>query len=210
MDKIKIVFATANPHKIEELRAIAKANGIKNVEFVLPPEGFNPEETGLTFEENSLIKAKEANRLTGMMALADDSGLCVEALNGEPGIHSARFAETAQARIDKLLKLLENEENRKAKFVCAMTLVNEKGDVIYTTRGECTGEIAYEPSGKNGFGYDPVFIVGSISKQSGDRFSSNKVRNKGLTMSEMSENEKNKISHRARALNNILDFVKKF
>ena len=194
MDKMKIVFATANPHKIEELKAITENYGTDNIEFILPPEGFNPDETGLTFEENSLIKAKEANRLTGMMSLADDSGLCVEALNGEPGIHSARFAETAQARIDKLLKLLENKENRKAKFVCAMTLVNEKGDVIFTTRGECSGKIAYEMSGTNGFGYDPIFIIENI----------------GLTMAEISEDEKNKISHRARALNKVLDFVKKF
>jgi len=194
MDKMKIVFATANTHKIEELKAIAENYGTDDVEFILPPEGFNPDETGLTFEENSLIKAKEANRLTGMMSLADDSGLCVEALNGEPGIHSARFAETAQARIDKLLKLLENKENRKAKFVCAMTLVNEKGDVIFTTRGECSGKIAYEMSGTNGFGYDPIFIIENI----------------GLTMAEISEDEKNKISHRARALNKVLDFVKKF
>jgi len=194
MDKMKIVFATANTHKIEELKAIAENYGTDDVEFILPPEGFNPDETGLTFEENSLIKAKEANRLTGMMSLADDSGLCVEALNGEPGIHSARFAETAQGRINKLLKLLENKENRKAKFVCAMTLVNEKGDVIFTTRGECSGKIAYEMSGTNGFGYDPIFIIENI----------------GLTMAEISEDEKNKISHRARALNKVLDFVKKF
>jgi len=194
MDKMKIVFATANPHKIEELKAITENYGTDNIEFILPPEGFNPDETGLTFEENSIIKAKEANRLTGMMSLADDSGLCVEALNGEPGIHSARFAETAQGRINKLLKLLENKENRKAKFVCAMTLVNEKGDVIFTTRGECSGKIAYEMSGTNGFGYDPIFIIENI----------------GLTMAEISEDEKNKISHRARALNKVLDFVKKF
>ena len=83
---MKIVFATGNPHKVEELKAIAESYGIKDIEFVLPPKGFNPLEDGTTFEENSYLKAKEANRLTGMMSLADDSGLCVEVLNDGPGI----------------------------------------------------------------------------------------------------------------------------
>ena len=99
-NKIKIVFATGNLHKLQEINEISKDSGI---EFILPPEGFAPNETGTTFEQNSYIKAKEAALLSNCIALADDSGLCVEALNGEPGIHSARYANSSQERIDKLL-----------------------------------------------------------------------------------------------------------
>ena len=186
---IKIVFATGNPHKLQEINEISKGSGI---EFILPPVGFDPDETGSTFEENSFIKAKEAALLSKCIALADDSGLCVEALNGEPGIHSARYAETPQARIDKLLGNLTDVANRKAKFVCAMTLVDEFGNILDKEIGECYGEIATEQSGTNGFGYDPVFLVDGY----------------GVTMAEMSEDLKNTISQRANALSKIISFIK--
>lgn len=186
----KIVLATSNPHKVEEINAITKDFGI---EFIMPPEGFDPVEDGKTFEENSLLKAKEANKITGMMSLADDSGLCVEALDGEPGIHSARYAETPKARIEKLLGALKDvpESKRRSKFVCAMTLLGKEGNVLLSTRGECHGKIGFEAKGKNGFGYDPIFIV----------------EGSDLTMSELSEEEKNKISHRALALKNVTTFL---
>ena len=187
---MKITFATGNPHKLQEIKEIA---GDTKFEFVLPPEGFDPIENGTTFEENSLIKAREAARLSGMISLADDSGLCVEALNGEPGIRSARYAETPQKRIDKLLDAIKNSNNRKAKFVCAMTLVSPSGEILFQTRGECNGEIARKQFGTNGFGYDPVFIVKDTNK----------------TMAEMSENDKNLISHRGKALRNILKYLDK-
>ena len=186
---IKIVFARGNSHKLQEINEISKGSGI---EFILPPVGFDPDETGSTFEENSFIKAKEAALLSKCIALADDSGLCVEALNGEPGIHSARYAETPQARIDKLLGNLTDVANRKAKFVCAMTLVDEFGNILDKEIGECYGEIATEQSGTNGFGYDPVFLVDGY----------------GVTMAEMSEDLKNTISHRANALSKIISFIK--
>lgn len=186
---IKIVFATGNPHKLQEINEISRGSGI---EFILPPVGFDPDETGSTFEENSFIKAKEAALLSKCIALADDSGLCVEALNGEPGIHSARYADTPQARIDKLLGNLTDVANRKAKFVCAMTLVDEFGNILDKEIGECYGEIATEQSGTNGFGYDPVFLVDGY----------------GVTMAEMSEDLKNTISHRANALAKIISFIK--
>ena len=186
---IKIVFATGNPHKLQEINEISKGSGI---EFILPPVGFDPDETGTTFEENSFIKAKEAALLSNCIALADDSGLCVEALNGEPGIHSARYADTPQARIDKLLDNLTDVANRKAKFVCAMTLVDEFGNILDKEIGECYGEIATEQSGTNGFGYDPVFLVDGY----------------GVTMAEMSEDLKNTISHRANALAKIITYIK--
>ena len=185
---MKIVFATGNPHKLKEIQEIA---GDTDIEFVLPAEGFNPVENGKTFEENSYIKAKEANRVSKMMSLADDSGLCVEALNGAPGLYSARYADTPQSRIDKLLKELEPHQNRNAKFVCAMTLLDKNGAVLFQTTGECHGKIANRQSGTGGFGYDPVFLVENTSK----------------TMAEMSEDEKNAVSHRGRALRKVIEFL---
>ncbi|MBP3467928.1 MAG: RdgB/HAM1 family non-canonical purine NTP pyrophosphatase, partial [Lachnospiraceae bacterium] len=220
---MKITFATGNAHKLKEINEITQKyppfeggsksliSGRGQIEFVLPPEGFDPVEDGETFEENSLIKAREAARLSGMMALADDSGLCVEALNGAPGIHSARYAETAQARIDKLLKALENVPslggglgrglNRRAKFVCVMTLVDADGKVLFQTRGECHGEIAREQSGVNGFGYDPIFLVEPSPSLPLPR------RGKKVTMAELSEEEKNEISHRGKALRKVLEYL---
>lgn len=187
---MKIVFATGNAHKLKEIQEIAKDTGI---EFILPDDGFNPIENGETFEENSLIKAKEAARVSRKISLADDSGLCVDALNGAPGIHSARYAETPQARIDKLLNAINGKTVRSAKFVCAMTLVNENGDILLQTRGECFGKIAEKQSGINGFGYDPIFLTKDTDYK--------------LTMAEMSEEEKNQISHRGRALRDVLKFL---
>jgi XTP/dITP diphosphohydrolase len=188
---MKIVFATGNAHKLQEINEIAQGSGI---EFILPPEGFDPVENGNTFEENSFIKAFEASKLSNMTALADDSGLCVEALGGAPGIHSARYAETAQKRIDKLLNAINQTglSNRKAKFVCAMTLVDKDGKVLFQTRGECHGTIATKQSGVNGFGYDPIFLPENKSGQS---------------MADLSEEEKNEISHRGRALRKVLEFL---
>lgn len=187
----QIVLATSNPHKVEEINSITKNLGI---EFILPPEGFDPMEDGTTFEANSIIKAKEANKITGMPSLADDSGLCVDALNGEPGIHSARYADTPQARIDKLLDALKDvpEGKRSAKFVCAMTLVDKEGKVIFSDSGECHGKIAFEQKGTNGFGYDPIFII----------------KDSKTSMAELPEDKKNKISHRGLALQKLINCLK--
>ncbi len=186
---MKIVFATGNVNKLKEINEISKGSGI---EFILPPDGFSPVEDGCTFEENSYKKAKEANRVSQMMSLADDSGLCVEALNGAPGLYSARYAGTQQEKIDKILQELKSFKNRDAKFVCVMTLLDTDGNILHVSKGECFGKIAETQSGKNGFGYDPVFIV----------------ENTDLTMADMSEDEKNKISHRAKALQDMISFIK--
>lgn len=188
-NNIKVVFATGNLHKLQEVNDISKGSGI---EFILPPDGFNPVENGTDFAQNSYIKAKEAARLSGQISLADDSGLCVEALNGEPGIHSARYAPTAQERIDKLLKNLAYSDNRKAKFVCVMTLVDENGNILTQEIGECNGKITTKQTGTNGFGYDPVFLVDGYD----------------ITMAEMSEDLKNSVSHRFAALTKILNYLK--
>jgi len=186
----KIVLATSNPHKVEEINAITQGLG---VEFVMPPEGFDPVEDADTFEENALIKAQDAHKLTNMPTLADDSGLCVDFLNGGPGIYSARYANTSKGRIEKLLNELKNvpEENRGAKFVCAMALLDENGEILFSDRGECFGKIGYEPKGQNGFGYDPVFIV----------------KDTGLAMAELPEEEKNRISHRGLALQKLIKYL---
>jgi len=189
---LKIVLATANLHKVEEVNAITAGLG---VEFVLPKEGFDPVENGSTFLENSLIKAKEAWKLSKTFTLADDSGLCVDALDGAPGLYSARYAGTQAEKIQKLLEELKNIpfEKRTAKFVCAMVLLGEDGGILHSFQGECEGKISFEPKGEQGFGYDPIFIV-----EGGD-----------LTMAELSEEAKSKISHRAVAMNEITDFIRK-
>ena len=193
---MKIVFATGNAHKLEELREITElVTGDANfIEFSTPPKPFDPDENGTTFAANSLIKAREANRLTGMMTLADDSGLCVEALDGRPGLYSARYAPTQVEKIEKLLAEMDGKTNRRAKFVCAMTLLNEKGEILCQECGECHGEIALKPDGTNGFGFDPVFIP--------DEQNPNKI-----TLAQMSDIEKNTISHRANALKSVLRYL---
>lgn len=187
---MKIVFATSNPHKLHELNEICADS---DIEFVLPSEGFAPIENGSTFEENSLIKAKEAFRVSKTYSLADDSGLCVDALDGAPGLYSARYAGTQDEKIEKLLGELKGFENRRAKFVCCVTLLDDKGEMIFQTVGECHGSIVNERKGINGFGYDPIF----------------KADNYDCTIAELSDEEKNKISHRGKALKNFLEFMHK-
>ena len=189
---MKIAVATKNSHKVKELERLID---IPEAQFLsLRDLGFEGEieENGSTFEENALIKARAVCRKYGIPAISDDSGLCVDALGGAPGIYSARYADTPQARINKLLNAMNKKENRRAKFVCAMTLVSPDGEIIFQTRGECHGNIAYKQAGTNGFGYDPIFLVGNGS----------------TTMAELSETEKNKISHRGQALRNVLEFLK--
>lgn len=187
---MKIVFATENLHKLQEIKSIAESFGF-NADFVLPNKDFKPIENGRTFEENSLIKANEAYRVSNEYCLADDSGLCVEALDGAPGLYSARYAGSQDEKIEKLLKELEGVKDRKAQFVCCMTLLDNKGNLIFQTSGKCHGSIVTERKGVNGFGYDPIFLVDGYSK----------------TMAELTSQEKNKISHRAVALKEVIDFL---
>jgi len=187
---MKITLATGNKHKVEEINLIAKEY---DIEFILPQGEFNPVEDGKNFLENAFCKAKAAVKQGDTeLFLADDSGLCVEALNGAPGIYSARYAPSAKERINKLLKNMENIENRAAKFVCAMVVVNKNADVLFQIQKECIGSILFKESGINGFGYDPIFYVNS--------------ENKG--MAELSPQEKSKVSHRALALNEVLNWLK--
>ena len=185
---MKIILASSNEHKVKEINAIVTGLGI---EFILPPKGFDPIEDGNTFEENSLIKAREAWKLGKTWTLADDSGLCIDALDGAPGIHSARYAENPQARIDRVLNEMKGIENRSARFKCCMTLLNPEGEIAFSYTGICEGEIVENQRGLNGFGYDPIFLVNGTDR----------------TMAELSEDEKNEISHRGRALKEVIKYL---
>lgn len=188
----RIIIASQNKHKIEEIEAITKKfgmiivsrndAGIPDVEVV---------EDGETFEENSYKKAHEIMKLSGEMTIADDSGLMVDALDGAPGVYSARFSgegATDKSNNEKLLALLADtpHEKRTAKFVSVITMIYPGGDKI-VARGECPGHIITEERGEGGFGYDPLFVPDGYE----------------LTFAELGAAEKNKISHRARALEEL-------
>ena len=182
---MELLIASNNPNKIRELKEIL---GDRFETFSLKEKGIisDPEETGATFEENSEIKARFALEKSGIATLADDSGLAVEALNGEPGVFSARYSgedATTEKNNALLLKNMENVTDRRAKFVCVITLLFPDGRKIQA-KGECHGEILTSPRGTNGFGYDPLFYVPEYKK----------------TFAELTAEEKNAISHRAVAL----------
>ena len=179
---MEFIIATHNADKIQEFRRILEPLSIEAVSADLP----EVEETGTTFAENAYLKAVSAFHATGKPAVADDSGLEVDALGGAPGIYSARYAgedATNEQRIAKLLDTLREvpEEKRTACFVCAICCVLPNGDLL-TARGECPGKIAFAPRGTDGFGYDPVFLTGE------------------KTFAELSAEEKDNISHRGKAL----------
>ena len=186
---MKVVLASKNPHKLVEISQITEKFGF---ELVLQSElgvDIDVEETGTTFEENSFLKAEAVMKASGLPALADDSGIAVDALNGEPGIYSARygFDETLDDW-GRLLLLLKNTEQvpdgqRQAQFVCVITMVTPEGQTI-PARGESHGELLREARGENGFGYDPIFYYPPYGK----------------TTAEMSPEDKNQVSHRANAL----------
>ena len=181
-----IVAATNNKNKLREFIEILAPLGYKVYSLKDMGIDIEVEETGTTFEENSLIKAKAIMELTGKAALADDSGLVVDALGGEPGIYSARYCEgTDSDRVAYLLEKMKDvpDSERTARFVSAVTICFPDGDVVKAT-GTCEGFITREPKGENGFGYDPVFYVEQYKK----------------TLAEVSADKKNAISHRGNAL----------
>ena len=186
---MKVVLASKNPHKLVEIDAITRKLGI---ELILQSElgiDIDVEETGTTFEENSFLKAEAVMKASGLPALADDSGIVVDALNGEPGIYSARYGgDPAMTDHDRKMLLLKNTEHvpdgeRQAAFVAVITMVTPEGQVIQA-RGEIHGELTREPRGENGFGYDPIFYYPPA----------------GMTTAEMDPEAKNQVSHRANAL----------
>ena len=185
---MKIILATTNPNKLKEIKDIAK-----NIDFELElvGENFDPVENGSTFRENAYIKAYEAAKLTGQIALADDTGLCIDALGGAPGLFSARYAPSQEEKIKKVLYEMSGETNRNAHFECTMILVNPEGKILFSSVGRIDGVIAEEPFGGNGFGYDPIFFIPQLNK----------------TMAEMTLEEKDTLSHRAKALLPMIDWI---
>ena len=196
MHNIPLVIASGNEGKIKEFQKL-----LEDFPFNLlsQPFGFEIEETGKTFMENARIKAIAASKETGNISLADDSGLCVEALGGAPGIYSSRYANSDNERIEKLLAELKPFPNRKAKFECALCIAS--GDkVLIEVTGFCEGIITFSKKGKNGFGYDPIFEVSGL----------------GETFAEMNQNKKREIGHRGNAfkllkpeLQNLLTLIEK-
>ena len=193
---MKVVLASKNKHKLEEISKITEKF---DMELVLESElgvDIDVEETGSTFEENSFLKAEAVMKATGLPALADDSGIAVDALNGEPGIYSARygFDESLddRGRLNLLLKNTENvpDDKRQAKFVCVITLVTPQGQTIQA-RGEVHGMLLRAPAGENGFGYDPIFMYGNKS------------------FAQVDSETKNTVSHRANALKALLEQLTK-
>ena len=191
---MKVILASKNPHKLTELSAILSQHGF---EIALESEyglDIDVDETGTTFEENSLLKAEAVMKASGLPVLADDSGLMVDALDGAPGVYSARYGHKSSDG-ERTAFLLENmkdvaDEKRTAKFVCVITCLWPDGRKI-VARGECPGVITREVHGENGFGYDPVFYLPEL----------------GMTYAELLSEQKNAISHRARALQ---DFCRKY
>ena len=190
----KFIIASNNKAKVKELDRILNPLGITAV--TAASEGIDlgdVEETDKTFAENAYIKALAAYKKTGMPSVADDSGLMVDALNGEPGVYSARYADTDKQRIEKLLFNLKGipTQERSAHFVSSVCCIIDENTVI-TAEGKCSGIITEEPHGQGGFGYDPVFMTDS-----------------GKTFAELTAEEKDRISHRGRALRELYDKLSK-
>ena len=190
---MRIIIATGNKDKVREINEILKGTDFDAVS--MKEIGIDPEiiEDADSFEGNALIKARTVHELTKEYVMADDSGLCIDALNGAPGIYSARFCgedSTYEEKFKKIFEMLKDvpEEKRTAQFVCAIAVVRPDG-TSFTVRGECHGVLHEKPMGENGFGYDPIFYVPEF----------------GMTTAQMSKEQKNMISHRGKALRAMVD-----
>lgn len=190
---LEILIATNNLGKVKEIKDVLDSPEIK----ILTMKDFPPlpkiEEDGKTYQENAFKKARKISEYTGKICLADDSGLEIDYLKGEPGIYSSRWGNSDEERINKVLKLLENVpiDKRNAKFVCAVVLFFPNGKT-YMVKEECKGSIIFSPKGEHGFGYDPIFLVPEYDK----------------TFAELGDKIKNKISHRGKAMRKMIKIVK--
>ncbi len=183
---MKLVLASKNAKKLKEMNEILSGMGVEVCSQADIGVDVDVEETGASFEENSMLKAKAVMEASGLPAIADDSGLCVDALNGAPGVYSARYGGEGlddAGRYRMLLANMPKGQPRTAKFVSVITCCFPNGDVL-TARGECPGAIAFAAMGEGGFGYDPVFFLPKLKK----------------TFAQLSPEEKNAVSHRGKAL----------
>lgn len=180
-----LVVATGNPGKLQELQSYLAESGWA---LQLKPADLDIEETGQTFAENAALKAQQTAIATGEWAIADDSGLSVEALKGAPGLFSARWGQSDRERIDRLLRELADHEQRAAAFICAIAVASPQGEIVLAVEGVCAGEILTAPRGSGGFGYDPIFWVPELQ----------------LSFAELTPEQKRQISHRGRALAQML------
>ncbi|PNZ31487.1 nucleoside-triphosphatase [Staphylococcus petrasii] len=188
-----IVIASNNQGKINDFKAIFPNDNVIGISEVI--KDFDVEETGTTFEENARLKSEAAAKALNKRVIADDSGLEVFALNGEPGVYSARYAgldKSDEANIDKLLHNLEGKEDREAQFVCVISM-STPGEPTQTFKGTVAGEITTERQGENGFGYDPIFFVPE----------------KGKTMAQLTTEEKSEISHRGNAIKKLNAYLER-
>lgn len=185
----QLIVATSNPGKLEEMQVYL--SGL-DWELALKPKELEIEEDGSSFVENAIIKASQVAKALNQWAIADDSGLAVDALDGAPGIYSARFGNSDQDRIDRLLRELEGSKKRTAQFVCAIALCRPDGSLVLQTEGICVGEILTAERGAGGFGYDPIFYVPSAQQ----------------TFAEMPPETKNRVSHRGLAFAKLLPQLK--
>ena len=193
---MKFVLATQNPKKLEEMRSILEGLGVEIVSEAELGVHIEVEETEDTFAGNAALKARAVRDATGLSAIADDSGLCVDALGGGPGVHSARFGGEGlddQGRYRLLLDMLRGQGTRAAHFHTSICCAFAGGDEL-TAEGECAGTIAFVPMGDNGFGYDPVFFVPELRK----------------TFAQLTAEEKAAVSHRGRALRAFRDALEKY
>lgn len=191
---MKAILASNNKNKLVEMNAILSELGIEVLSQAEAGISLEVEETGETFEENSLLKADAVCKASGMIAIADDSGLMVDALDGAPGVYSHRYGTPDlddAGRTALLLKNMEGETNRICRFVCVITCCFPDGRKL-VARGECVGQIADAPAGGNGFGYDPVFYLPDMGK----------------TFAQLDSAEKNAISHRGRALSRLVELLR--
>ena len=181
----KLYLASKNLGKIEEYKKLLLN---VNCQLLLQPESIEVEENGITFRENAIKKASEVSKKTRNYAIADDSGICIDALDGRPGIYSSRYAENDKKRIERVLTELDGEENRSAFFIANICVCSPNGNVILESEAKCFGNIIFNPRGKSGFGYDPIF----------EELSSK------LTFAEMNNDLKDLCSHRGKALKKII------
>ena len=194
MNLSEVIFASHNAGKIKEIKELLEPLGIK-VKSAVDVDLPDVAETGTTFAENSLLKSQTIAKLTGVPCIADDSGLCVDALNGAPGVYSARYAPIRDfvKGMEKLLEEMAQSRNksRKAHFSCVISLAFPDGE-YKLFEGRVNGEIATVPSGEGGFGYDPLFVPEGYD----------------CSFAQMPKSEKNKISHRGRAVAKLLEYLK--